>query len=116
DPTSGDKTIVPLAASGWTISGSVLKEKYRYRSPKGAPTTVKVTVGAGRLSVKLSGQDSYALTGAPQGTLAVRLQLGTRVAYCGPAPAKAPPETDDTTTRFVAVPNTAAPATCPPVP
>ena len=65
--------------------------------------------------MKLSGQDSYALSGAPQGTLAMRLHLGTAVEYCGAAPAKAPPEANDTTTKFVAVSNSPAGA-CPAVP
>jgi hypothetical protein len=116
NPGTGDQTVVPLAANGWTVSGSIAKEKYRYRSVKGASTSAKVTVGNGRLTVKVSGVGSFALTNAPEGTLAVRLRLGTGIEYCAVAPAKAPAATDDTTTKFVAVSNAAAPASCPAVP
>jgi hypothetical protein len=116
NPVSGDQTVVSLPAFNWSVSGSILKEKYRYRSPHGSPTGVQITVGSGKLSVKLSGQDSYALSGAPQGTLALRLRLGSTVEYCGVAPAKAPPETNDTTAKFTAVSNTPAPGGCPAIP
>jgi len=113
---SGAETVIPLPPSDWTLSGSVLTEKYRYRSPKGAATNVKITVGAGRLGVQVKGDASFALTGAPQGTLAVRLALGSSVQYCSAAPAKAPSATNDTPSKFVGVPNSPAPASCPPLP
>ncbi len=114
--TSGDQTVIPLDAGNWTVSGPVLKEKYRYRSPKGAPTSVSISVGGGKLGIKVGGVGSYPLTGAPQGTLAVRLSLGTTVEYCSAAPARLPAEKYDTTTRFTAASNQPAPAGCPDVP
>ncbi len=116
NPTSGAQTVLPLPAADWRVSGAILKEKYRYRSPKGAPTSIRITVGGGKLGVKVKGPGSFALTGAPQGTLAVRLALGCTVEYCSVVPAKDPPEKNDTTTKFAAVPNSAAPASCPVVP
>jgi hypothetical protein len=115
NPTSGDQTVVTLPALNWSVSGSLLKEKYRYRSPKGDTTTVKISVGAGRLSLKLGGVQSFPLSGAPQGTLAVRLKLGTGVEYCGAASARLPAESNDTTAKFVAWPNSPA-VPCPPIP
>jgi hypothetical protein len=114
NPTSGDQTVITLPAADWTVTGSVLAEKYRYRTPRGTlGTTVKISVGGGKLNVKVSGDGSYALTNAPQGTLAVRLDLGTSVAYCSATSPKAPPETNDTITKFTGVPNAPAPASCP---
>ncbi|MEO6026910.1 MAG: hypothetical protein ABIR79_08620, partial [Candidatus Binatia bacterium] len=117
NPTTGADTVIPLPAANWTVSGSVLKEKYRYRSPKGTlGTTVTITIGAGKLSVKAKADGSYSLAGAPQGALAIRLALGTTVEYCSVGTAKAPPETNDTTSKFVAVSNGPAPGVCPPRP
>ena len=107
--------MVTLPALNWSVSGSILKEKYRYKSPKGETTTAKITVGAGRLSIKLGGVGSFALASAPQGTLAVRLRLGTGVEYCGAAPVRLPAESNDTAAKFVAWPNSPA-VPCPPIP
>jgi YVTN family beta-propeller protein len=116
NPTTGAETIVPLPALDWAVSGSVLKEKYRYKSPKDAATRVKVTLGAGKLSVSVNGAGSLSLAGAPQGTLALRLKLGTGVEYCTAVAANPPPEKNDTTAKFAGIPNSPAPVGCPPLP
>jgi len=54
----------------------------------------------------------------PQGTVALRVQMGTGVQFCAAAPAKLKPTpaSNDTTSRFTGEPYTAAPNPCPPLP
>jgi hypothetical protein len=56
------------------------------------------------------------LTGAPRAAVAVRVNLGATVEYCSVGVARVPAEKNDTTERFTALPNAAAPGACPPVP
>jgi len=54
--------------------------------------------------------------GAPQGTVAVRLKLGTGIELCGAAPGRSPAAANDTTAKFVGARNTTPPSRCPSVP
>ena len=53
----------------------------------------------------------FTLTDAPEGTIAVRLELGQAVRYC----ATAVPQVD-TATKFKAIPWTPPPSSCPSLP
>ena len=73
------------------------------------------------LTMRGSGGALFSLAQAPQGSVAVRVRLGSEVEFCAAASAKPrgnPPSTarSDTTSRFVGTPNTPAPAVCPPLP
>jgi hypothetical protein len=114
DPDIDDEVVIPLPAANWTVSGSVGRESYKYRTTTGTIATIKL--GRGKLTLKLKGAGSYGLANAPHGTLAVRLRLGTGVEFCGRAPAKFPPASYDTTSKFIGISNSSAPAVCPSVP
>jgi hypothetical protein len=81
-----------------------------------------VTVQDGKLTLKGGGASwGYALTNPPQGSVAVRVQLGSQPAFCAVFPAKTsgkPPSSTswDKLDKFVGMPNAPAPASCPPVP
>ena len=75
-----------------------------------------MSIRNGTLSIRGSGAGMYQLDNAPQGGMAVRLKLGGELEFCAAAPPKAPATSNDTTTRFVGVRNTYAPAFCPVVP
>jgi hypothetical protein len=109
----GSAVTLTLPASGWTRTGSVTNPGYKYADKKhvvGPITTV--TLRNGTLGLKGGGAALYPLTGAPQGVVAVRLDLGTAVRLCTAAPAKEPMAKNDTTAQFIGARNTPAPATC----
>jgi len=119
---TGDDVLVTLA-SGWSVLGTPSRFKgYRYRStdPNGPVRAILVTPD--RITVKGGKADwSYTLDEPSQGRVAVRLTLGTGGAWCADAPARQsgnPPSTagNDRVDKFVAQPNTPAPAACPPSP
>ncbi len=117
DPDGADKVVLQLPALRWTRAGSLANPRYIYRDPKRASGPVtQVALVNGRLTIAAKGPQLYSLAGAPQGSLAVRLRLGTGVEYCAVAPPKAPAEKNDTTARFTGAPNTPPPVECPPVP
>jgi hypothetical protein len=70
-------------------------------------------------SITIKGAGTYTLNETAQGSLAMRLQVGS-TAWCAAAPAKAgtPPPSgkNDVAGKFVAQPKTPPPASCPPVP
>ena len=59
---------------------------------------------------------NYTLNEPQQGTVAVRLTLGTAQGWCAAAPAKLPASTNDKIDRFVGAPKAGAPVSCPPTP
>jgi len=86
----------------------------RLRPPQPAGPIAAVTLRNGTLSIRGNGPGIYQLDNAPQGGLALRLQLGGAVELCaavGPKDAA-----NDTTGKFVGVRNANAPVSCPPVP
>jgi len=117
NPTLGQKVVVPLAAGNWQRTGTNVAPGYKYRDSKrlAGPVT-QVALKNGRLSLSGKGAALYGLADAPQGTVALRLRLGSGVEFCAVAPAKAPVASNDTTAKFVSAANTSAPAVCPPVP
>jgi hypothetical protein len=115
---SGEVVTVDLAAADWDIAATGV---YRYRGPDDGPVktvtilTDKVTIKGGKAGW------GYTLDEPAQGRVAVRLALGTGVAWCADAPAKAsgtPPSTakHDKVDKFIGAKNTPAPASCPAVP
>ncbi|MEW6268693.1 MAG: hypothetical protein AB1689_05275 [Thermodesulfobacteriota bacterium] len=116
DGGSGVVTLA-LPQAGWKRTGTVTKPGYKYTDAKRllGPITA-VTLRAGTLAVRGRGAALYPLAGAPQGTIALRLELGSDTEMCAAAPAKAPSTTNDTTAKFVAARHTPPPASCPAVP
>ena len=109
-----------LAGSGWSRIGtasSFLGWRFSGRDPDGPISGV--TVKSDRITVRGGhSQWTYRLDQPPQGSVAVRLTVGTRT-WCANAPARTsgnPPSTaaNDTVDRFNAQPRTPPPASCPP--
>jgi DNA-binding beta-propeller fold protein YncE/mono/diheme cytochrome c family protein len=108
---------IPLPQAGWKRTGTITNPGYKYSDPLRVMGPINAaTLRAGTLTIRGKGGALYPLSDAPQGTMAVRLTLGTETQFCAAAPAKSPTTTNDTTKRFVAVRNTAAPVSCPAVP
>jgi hypothetical protein len=108
-----DEVVLVLPASGWTRSGSVSNPVYKYldRQRLHGPIT-SISLRNGTLTIRGKGPELYPLAGAPQGSVAVRLDTGTRFGFCAVAPAG----TKDTTASFLGVKNSPPPANCPPMP
>ncbi|HJQ83914.1 MAG TPA: hypothetical protein VKA21_07560, partial [Candidatus Binatia bacterium] len=114
-----DMVTVSLAAGKWARWGS---NGWRFRTTDPADPIGKVSIKQDSLSVK-GGKASwtYTLDEASQGSVAVRLQLGSGPIMCAEAPARTsgnPPSaaSNDKPGRFVGASNTPAPGICPPTP
>jgi len=116
---SGQHVIVPLPANdllvgSWDALGSTAKPAgYRFRGARGGPLK-SIVVKADAITVKGGGSAwPFTLASAPQGSVAVRLTLGTDRPWCAEAPAKTSGLLD-TVARFVAEARSPAPEGCPP--
>lgn len=110
---SGVATL-PLPAAGWQRTGKSSKQGYRYKDKSQAHGPIrKVILKDGLLKIVGKGAGGYSLVNAPQGELAVRLLVGENKSICAAVPARAPAEALDTSSRFLGIKNTPAPATCP---
>ncbi len=104
-----------LPASRWEQSGSPLVPGYRYNDSKVADGPIqKIRIRNGTLTIAGKGEGLYTLEGAPQGRMALRLQLGNGAAFCATAGAKGPGTANDSTVKFNSD-KSAPPAPCPPV-
>src|SRR5262245_25882000 len=114
----GQTLVIPLPQSHWTRTGSATNQgsKYRHRALVDGPIKT-VTVKDGKLSISGKGAALFSLADAPQGTVALRMYLGTAPApgFCAAAPAKVPATSNDTPAKFTGAPNTPPPAPCPPL-
>ena len=110
-----DKVVLPLGVARWKKTGTATNPGFSYGDPKHADGPIAaVTLRNGTLSIRGNGPGIYQLDNAPQGGLALRLQLGGAIEFCaavGPKDAA-----NDTTGKFVGVRNANAPVSCPPVP
>jgi hypothetical protein len=110
-----------MPAANWTAIGSALAPRgYRYadKARVAGPVTKVSVTSAGRLSLSAQGATwLYTLNEASQGSVAVRLQLGSGETWCTVFPAK-PSATgaNDRVDKFVGAPNQPIPAGCPAVP
>src|SRR5262249_8874840 len=115
NPDSGETFTAALPAPHWTISAS--GTRYTFRDPLGAIHMAVVSADT------LGGRGGRAAFGCPldrpgQGTIAVRVQLGTAAPWCAETAAKAsgqPPTTarNDTVDRFTGRPKAPPPDQCP---
>src|SRR4030095_6479138 len=93
-----------LAAARWSLIGTAATFKgYQFHddTPADGPV-VRVFVKPDKIFIA-GGKTGwgYLLGGAPQGSVAVRLAIGTDEGWCVEAPAKAPASVYDTPARFV---------------
>jgi hypothetical protein len=117
---TNDVVVVDLPAGGWSRVGKPTLKGYRF---KGVAGPIKsIIVKADGITVK-GGKDtwSYTLKEPRQGSVAVRLRLGSMDGWCTDAPALAqgkPPSTakSDRPDLFKSERNAPAPAACPAIP
>jgi hypothetical protein len=111
---TGETATVPLPASGWSATAT----RYTFRASAASPVR-NVTVANDRISIAGGGSAwPFTLDEPRQGTLAVRLDLGTGVSWCAAAPARAigsPPSTarNDARERFIGQAKAPPPEQCP---
>ena len=109
------KVVLPLAAARWKQTGPASNPGFAYGDNKRVDGPISaVTLRNGTLVVRGNGAGIYQLDDAPQGGLALRLRLGDALEFCAAVPPK--DASNDTTSKFVGVRNSAAPVDCPPVP
>jgi len=111
NPESGESFTATLPATGWTLDPT--GSRYTFNDPLGA--IQKVSVSADKLSAR-GGRSAfgYTLDQPSQGTIAVRLQLGTATPWCAEANGF-PPTTarNDTVDRFTGQRKAPPPDQCP---
>jgi hypothetical protein len=117
---SGESFTIDLPATSWRLDGDEFNG-WRYVFAAGSPVW-KVYVKGAKVSVR-GGKDAwgYTLDEASQGTIAVRLTLGSEVTWCSvalPRTAGSPPSSAnyDRVNKFQALRLQAAPVECPPLP
>ena len=115
----GTLVTIPLPAANWRARGGTPAKRFTYSDGKSLSGPIRaVTLSGTSLSVRGAGLPLFALDQAPQGEVALRLQMGSEVQFCAAAPTKVKPSVakNDTTSRFTGEPNTGAPSPCPPIP
>jgi len=112
-----DKVVLPLPVARWKKIGSATKPAFQYSDAKRLDGPIAaVTLRNGTLAIRGSGAGLYQLGNAPQGGIALRLQIAGELEFCAAVEPKAPAASNDTTSKFVSARNVAAPADCPDVP
>jgi hypothetical protein len=115
NPDTGERAHVVLPASGWRLKG--FGTAYAFRQRDGVVR--RVIVRKDRVVIRAGGSGwPFTLDEARQGTLAVRLQLGTAVPWCSVVPAATTglppsPASNDMVGRFLGLPNAPAAEQCP---
>jgi hypothetical protein len=105
---------IALPAARWERIGSTSNPGYRYRDRQRVDGPIRsITLRNGKLIIKGKGAGLYPLDGAPQGSMALRLELGADFELCTAAPAAAPATSNDTAAKFSADRTAPAPALCP---
>jgi hypothetical protein len=112
---------VPLLG-GWSAIGTGANLGWKFKSTDSSSAVSSVVVEVDKITVK-GGKSafSYSLNGSPQGSVGVRLLLGSTNGWCADAPAKTsgnPPSTarNDTVDKFVGEPKSPPPSLCPALP
>jgi len=108
---SGERVTVALPASGWSVLGA---DGFRFKA-SGAPVR-SVSVKRDRIKVSGGGASfGYTLDEPRQGSVALRLVLGTGAAWCAEAGRPPFPPRFDVVDRFTGA-KTPPPAVCPALP
>jgi YVTN family beta-propeller protein len=104
----GGQVLLTLPASSWERSGSPTKPGYKYKDRDRVNGPIRtVTLRNGKLVIKGKGAALFQLDAAPQGSVAVRLDLGD-IELCTTSPAG----TSDTPAKFDGFKHTPAPPIC----
>jgi len=115
---TGELVTVALAAGGWQPIGTPASPKgFRFRSTDPSAAVTSVQVKKDRIKIR-GGRAAwtYTLDEPAQGSVALRLSLGTGTTWCAEAGRPPYQARIDVTDRFLASPGTPPPAVCPAVP
>jgi len=113
NPASGESFTIALPADKWTRQGTPTPRTYRYADGSGAIS--RAFVRPYKVYIRGGGSGwGFTLDEASQGTIAVRLTLGTGVTWCAEAPGRYPPSLNDIQDKFRSV-KAGAPGACPPL-
>jgi DNA-binding beta-propeller fold protein YncE len=110
---TGEVAIADLPAAGWTLNS----KGYRFRAPDATYAIQRVTVKNDNVRVR-GGKTpwTYTLDETSQGSIAVRLQLGTGTTWCADSPPKSPAESNDVLGKFIGLVKAPPPSVCPALP
>ncbi len=104
--------MLSLPAAGWTLTS----KGYRFKAATTTDPIQRITVKADSVRVRGRGAGfGYTLNEPSQGSVAVRLRLGTGSTWCANSPAKVG-GTNDVVGKFVGQTKAPAPGVCPAVP
>jgi hypothetical protein len=117
---SGELVSVPLPATGWSaLDDSPTPRGYKYKGASSTAAITRVVVRGNLLRVRGGKTNwAYTLNESSQGTIAVRLQIGSALQWCADSPEKPSndPGSNDRQDKFVGARRTPPPAVCPPLP
>jgi hypothetical protein len=111
--TSSESVSFTLPAENWQQSGSESRPGYKYDDKEAAHGSIsKIRMRSGSITIVGKGEGLYPLAAAPQGSVSIRLELGTGAVLCAEAAAKDPAGKNDTTARFLGDKASPPPASC----
>jgi DNA-binding beta-propeller fold protein YncE len=114
----GDMVQLLLDSSAWTTLGSAANPKgYRFTGSDPDSPITRIDVKGNKLTIKGGrARWPYTLDEPSQGSVGVRLTLGTAVTWCAEAGQPGFPPKRDQVDRYIARRKTPPPASCPPLP
>jgi DNA-binding beta-propeller fold protein YncE/mono/diheme cytochrome c family protein len=112
-----DTVVFSLPNVSWKRLGNPAKPGYRYRDPTRFSGPINtVTLQNGRLTIRGRGDGLFALAGAPQGAMALRLVLGSGEELCAVAEPREPSAKYDAPGLWKAEADSPPPDVCPLIP
>lgn len=115
---TGELFTVPLPAERWRLQGSPPhNHRFLYANSPADTPVWKVWIKGPKISVRGGKHHwGYSLDEESQGSVAIRLTLGTEGIWCTDVFPRMPATNFDRRDRFKGQPKTPAPAVCPPLP
>jgi hypothetical protein len=115
---SAELMTVVLPPSGWTVRGGFTTPRgFRFRATDASAPVQRVDVQRDRIRIAARGAGwTYTLDEASQGSIALRLTLGSGATWCAEAGRAPYPARVDTVDRFIGASDTPPPAVCPALP
>ncbi len=100
----GETQVVEIAlpAARWERIGTAQRPGYRYNDRQRTDGPIqKITVRESKLTIRGRGAGLFELDAAPQGDVALRLEMGTTTGFCTSTTPRQPSDRHDTTAKFV---------------
>jgi len=115
---SGELFTVPLPAARWRLQGSPPHDhRFLYANDPATTPVWKVWIKGPKITVRGGKQHwGYTLDEPSQGSIAIRLTVGSEATYCTEVPPRMPATSFDRRDRFQGQPRSPAPVVCPPLP